>query len=332
MEKYYNIKDVPYERKSKERILTGFNDLDYDIKGLEVGVTLLVANTNSGKSCLCQNILLRAIEQGYKAWAFSGEHTAESFLQLLYHQYSEKKDYVPIGYKDWQGRDTSIADWYVTEEREQQIKGKFDGNLFIYSNKATRNIDDIIESMTECYKTEGARFFLIDNIISIDNISSNVFAEQTMITEKIRTFALNFKVIVLLVAHQRKIADKGFRIDIQDVAGSQNISNKAYNVLALYRTDMINTDGKEFKRFQGDLAKDGFDFYECDGVVEVLKTKGTRNGLVGLKYDAESKRFSQAHKISPTQADKIFKKIEKQQSIDDLQPIVDENELDEMPF
>ena len=50
MEKYYGIEQIPYERKSIERILTGFKDLDYDIKGLEVGITLLVANTNSGKS------------------------------------------------------------------------------------------------------------------------------------------------------------------------------------------------------------------------------------------------------------------------------------------
>ena len=48
IEKYYNLTaDVPYERVSKERILTGFNDLDYFTKGMGVGVTLLVANTNA---------------------------------------------------------------------------------------------------------------------------------------------------------------------------------------------------------------------------------------------------------------------------------------------
>ena len=186
MEKYYNIAEVPYNRQSVERILTGFNDLDYYTKGLEVGVTLLVANTNSGKSTFVQGVLGKAIEQGYKAWAFSGEHTAQSFLQLIYHQNSEKKDYLPIAYKNHKGEDTNIADWYITEQREKEIRKKFDGNLFIYSNKAKRDIDTMLDSMYECYKNEGARFFLIDNLISIDNISSNVFAEQTAITEKIR--------------------------------------------------------------------------------------------------------------------------------------------------
>lgn len=307
MEKYYPISMIPYERKSVERILTGFNDLDYFTKGLEVGVTLLVANTNAGKSTFVQGVLARAIEQGYKSWVFSGEHTAQSFLQLIYHQNSTKKDYVPIAYKNWKGEDTNIADWYITEEREEKIKAKFANNLFIYSNKAKRDIDTMIDSMRECHEKEGARFFLVDNLISIDNISSNVFAEQTAITEKIRTFALNYKVIVLLVAHQRKNEKGSFLIDIQDVAGSQNISNKAYNVIAQYRTDMLNTDSKDYETLTRELARCGFDINKCDGILSVIKTKGNSNGYVGLVYDPETKTYRQADKISKTEADKIFK-------------------------
>ena len=332
MEKYYNISDVPYERKSVERILTGFNDLDYFTKGLEVGVTLLVANTNAGKSTFVQGVIARAIEQGYKVFSFAGEHTAQSFLQLLYHQNSTKKDYVPIAYKNWKGEDTNIADWYITEEREKAIKKKFDGKLFIYSNKAKRDIDTMIDAMRSCYEEQGARFFVIDNMISIDNISSNVFAEQTAITEKIRTFALNYKVIVLLVAHQRKNEKGSFLIDIQDVAGSQNISNKAYNVIAQYRTDMLNRDSKDYETLTRELAKCGFNIDKCDGVLSVIKTKGNSNGYVGLKYDSETKTYRQADKISQTEADKIFRVRPKQGSIE-LTPIDDtDDDLFGRPF
>lgn len=269
---------------------------------------------NCGKSTFVQGVLSKAIEQGYKAWVFSGEHTAQSFLQLLYHQNSTKKDYEPIAYKDYRGNDTNIADWYVKEEQEQRIRRKFNNNLFIYSNKAKRDIDTMLDSMKECYEKEGARFFLIDNLISIDNISSNVFAEQTRITEAIRTFALNHKVFVLLVAHQRKIAERGFLIDIQDVAGSQNISNKAYNVIAQYRTDMLNKDSKDYAQLTQELARCGFDINQCDGVLAVLKTKGNSNGYVGIVYDKETKTYKQAPKISQTEADKIFKRVIKQQT------------------
>ena len=331
MEKYYNISDVPYERKSVERILTGFNDLDYFTKGLEVGVTLLVANTNAGKSTFVQGVLSRAIEQGYKVFSFAGEHTAQSFLQLLYHQNSTKKDYVPIAYKNWKGEDTNIADWYITEEREKAIKEKFDGNLFIYSNKAKRDIDTMIDAMRSCHEEQGARFFVIDNMISIDNISSNVFAEQTAITEKIRTFALNYKVIVLLVAHQRKNEKGSFLIDIQDVAGSQNISNKAYNVIAQYRTDMLNKDSKDYETLTRELARCGFNIDKCDGILSVIKTKGKSNGYVGLKYDSETKTYRQAEKISQTEADKIFK-VKPTQSRIELTPVDTDDELFGRPF
>ena len=336
MEKYYSIAQVPYERKSNERILTGFNDLDYFTKGLEVGVTLLVANTNSGKSTFVQCVLARAIEQGYKTWIFSGEHTAQSFLQLLYHQNSSKKDYVPIAYKNWKGEDTNIADWYVTEEQEEKVRAKFDGNLFIYSNKAKRDIDSMIDSMIECHNNEGARFFIVDNMISIDNVTSNVFAEQTAITEKIRTFALNYKVIVLLVAHQRKSERGTFLLEIFDVAGSQNISNKAYTVIAQYRRDMLNKESKDYETLTRELAKCGFNIDECDGVLSVIKTKGNGNGYVGITYDAETKTYSQARKISQTEADKIFKvktkKSTKQIDIDGLSEVDSDDLEDYLPF
>ena len=190
----------------------------------------------------------------------------------------------------------------------------------------------MIDAMRSCYEEQGARFFVIDNMISIDNISSNVFAEQTAITEKIRTFALNYKVIVLLVAHQRKNEKGSFLIDIQDVAGSQNISNKAYNVIAQYRTDMLNKDSKDYETLTRELAKCGFNIDKCDGVLSVIKTKGNSNGYVGLKYDSETKTYRQADKISQTEADKIFKVRPKQGSIE-LTPIDDtDEELFGRPF
>lgn len=331
MEKYYAVSEIPYERKSKERILTGFNDLDYYLKGLEVGVSLLVANTNVGKSTFVQGVIAKAIEQGYKVFSFAGEHTAQSFLQLLYHQNSTKSDYKPIVYKNWKGEETGIVDWYISEEREQEICKKFSENLFIYSNKAKRDIDTIIDSMIACHKEQGARFFVIDNMISIDNISSNVFAEQTIITEKIRTFALNYKVIVLLVAHQRKNEKGSFLIDLQDVAGSQNISNKAYNVIAQYRVDMLNKNCKDYEFLVRELCKFGFDIDQCDGVLAVLKTKGNGNAYVGLVYDSETKTYKQAPKISKTEADKLLRNSQTQMCLD-LNNLEDFDESDKLPF
>ena len=145
-------------------------------------------------------------------------------------------------------------------------------------------------------------------------------------------FALNYKVIVLLVAHQRKIAERGFLIDIQDVAGSQNISNKAYNVIAQYRTDMLNKDSKDYETITKELLRCGFNIDKCDGVLSVIKTKGNQNGYVGLVYDYETKTYSQAPKITKTEADNIFKVKARQTTIELKELSIEESALIEDIF
>ena len=334
---FFSFSEIPYERTSPFRVLTGYPHLDFLIKGLEIGVTLIVANTNAGKSVFVQGLIAQCIRQKQKLFYFAGEHTARTFKNQIYHQNSPPKDYRPVNYVDTNGCATSIQDWYVTEEREKALREQFDKNIFFYGNKAPRDIDSILEGMFDCHRETGCKVFFIDNLISIDNISSNTFSEQTAITEKIRQFALNTNSIVVLVAHQRKTERKTFRLDISDVAGSQNISNKAYNVLALYRKDMIRNSYVDTEDFAVHVLNNGFDFDNCDGFIEVLKTKGNGNGIVGLKYDAETRTFSQAPKLISGKAEEIKAKMQreieqkqKQQrvALEDLPLLEDE----EVPF
>ena len=89
---------------------------------------------------------------------------------------------------------------------------------------------------------------------------------------------------------------------------------------------MISKESKEYARFKQDLARDGFDIDDCDNVIEVLKTKGNGNGLVGLKYNADTKTYNQAPKISKTKADKIYHSVARQQWIE-MSEVDDEAEL-----
>ena len=292
---------------------------------------------NCGKSSFIQTLISQCIKQKQKLFYFAGEHTARTFKNQIYHQNSAPKDYRPVDYVDANGNATVIQDWYVTEKREKELRQLFDENIYFYGNKAPRDIDSILEGMLDCHKETGCKVYFIDNLISIDNISSNTFSEQTAITEKIRQFALNTGSIVVLVAHQRKTEKKTFRLDISDVAGSQNISNKAYNVLALYRKDMIRNSYTDASDFAVHTLNNGFDFDNCDGFIEVLKTKGNGNGIVGLKYDTETRTFSQAPKLMSGKAEEIKAKMQKEidhqkrkqrLALEDL-PLVDD---DEIPF
>ena len=78
--------DISYERKSIDRILWGYPDLDYYTKGIEKGLTILQADTNMGKSLLTMQVLQKVSKQGYKACVFASEHTNESYKLLVMQQ------------------------------------------------------------------------------------------------------------------------------------------------------------------------------------------------------------------------------------------------------
>jgi hypothetical protein len=37
---------------------------------------------------------------------------------------------------------------------------------------------------------------------------------------------------------------------------------------------------------------------DCDSIIEVLKTKGNKNGVVGLKYDPDLKTFREVKRLT----------------------------------
>lgn len=317
--------DIPYERKSCERVLTGFKDLDFFIKGIEPGITELVGDTNTGKSLITSSFIDKAIQQEYGVAVFAGEHTLSKYKMIIMQQNAKKGEFQLVPFVDkfriYDGKEeTNIADWYVNEECEKRVNLKYQDKLFLYDvRKTERDIDTICEFIEYCYNTNKVRFFILDNLMEIENNNENQFQEQTSIVTKIRNIAIKYQLFIILVMHTNKTSGtEGFRLTLKNAFGSSNITNKGYNILFIYRRDQIvtfNKNDKVLDRFKQDCLKNGFDFDKCDSFIEVAKTKGNSNGVIGLKYDAENKVFSQASKVSKTEADKLYK-IYEQQTID----------------
>lgn len=304
--------DVSYERKSIDRILWGYPDLDYYTKGIEKGLTILQADTNMGKSVLTMQVLQNVSKQGYKACVFASEHTNESYKMLVMQQNAKKGDFCLVPFKDTSGNDTNIADWYVNEEVEQRVQCEFGKNIILFnSNKKERDVNTIVQWIEYCHEHYGCKFCLLDNFTEVENNARDVLQGQTSIITIIRDTLLRLGMMGVLVMHiNKESASNGFRLTVKSASGTSNAGNKAYNVIALYRKDCIYVGkGQErmLEKFKIDCATCGFSFDECDGFLEVLKTKGNGNGIIGLKYDPETKTYRQAPKISQTQADKIFK-------------------------
>lgn len=327
-----NFKDIPYERISIERVLTDFPDLDYHLKGIGIGITEILGETNVGKSLLSSMFIDAAIDQKYKVAVFAGEHSLKEYKMLLMQMKAIKGEFVVVPFMDNRGKNTNISDFYVSEEKEEKLNAKYNDNLFMFDvRQPERDIDTLISFINECNKELGIRYFMFDNLMEIDNNSQNQYQEQASILTKLRNLALRKKLFIILVMHTNKGVSDNFRMTIKNAYGSSFVTNKGYNVIAIYRKDYLiigKGQEKSFEKFKNDITKNGFNYDECDSFIDILKTKGNSNGIVGLVYDKDSKSYKQGRKITQTEADKIYKQTIKQSSFADCESIDDE----ELPF
>ena len=241
-----------------------------------------------GKTTILTMITKQTIEQGEKVFYFNGEQTKDDFKNNLYKQSVEKGHIQGKRYKK-----TQIIDWFVEDSEVERLNQMYSDSLFVYNNEMKRTIDMILHAMEEVRAKYSVRVFMLDNFMQIDTKSSDEYREQKEIMEKLRTFAVNKNVHIHLVAHPRKIDKVNTRITIYDVMGSSNLVNKAYNVISIIRTDNLTEDDSEYKRLAKYMASEGYDIAQASSVLEVLKTKGEKCGLVGLVYDPLTKTYKQ---------------------------------------
>lgn len=290
---YYKFGDYKYNDTPKERVLSGIEDLDYQTSGFELGcVTIWTGFTNSGKTTMLTMIAKQSIEQGERIFFFNGEQTKDDFKNSLYKQSVTSKDIIKKQFNN-----SCVFERFVTPSKAQELEKKYSHMIFIYNNEMPRDINTLLYAMEELRKTEKIRVFFLDNFMQIDINSDNVFQEQTNIMEKLRTFAVNKKVHIHLVAHPRKTERFQTRIALFDIAGSSNLTNKAYNIISVMRLDNLEADSKDYEKLKKDLLKESYDIEKTDAVLEILKTKGERCGLVALGFEKETKTYFQLEHI-----------------------------------
>ena len=300
---YYKFGDYAYNTECKERVLSGIYELDYLIKGFELGcITIWTGQTNAGKTTVMTMIAKQTILQNEKVFYFNGEQTKDDFKNNVYKQTVEKKYIYSKQYKE-----SNVFDYFVSNQEVEKLDKIYGENLIVYNNEAPRTIDFLLQAMDEVRIKNGVRVFMLDNFMQIDTNSSDEYREQKEIMEKLRTFAVNKNVHVHLVAHPRKTDKSNPRITIYDVMGSSNLVNKAYNVISIIRVDNLEKDEPEYKRLAKCMLKEKYNIAETSTVLEVLKTKGNRCGCVGLVYDNITKTFKQQEQLTSEMYDKMLR-------------------------
>lgn len=306
---YYRFGDIKYNTNSKERVLSKIEELDYLTKGFELGcITIWTGGTNAGKTTVMTMITKQTIQQGERVFYFNGEQTKDDFKNNLYKQTVDRKDIYTKQY-----RNSNVFDSFVVEREVVKLNKMYDDTLFLYNNEAKRTIDFLLRAMEEVRTKYKVRVFMLDNFMQIDTTTSDEYREQKDIMEKLRTFAVNKNVHIHLVVHQKKTDKNNPRITIYDVFGSSNLVNKAYNVISIVRVDTLDSDNSEYKRLCKVMLEEKYDITKTSTVLEVLKTKGTRCGVVGLIFDPITRTLQQQSKIFPEMYEKVKKQIQESQ-------------------
>ena len=294
---------IPYERKLEERALYPFRTLNFLTGGMELGeISIIAGETGSGKTTLASMCVNEIIKHD-KCFCIFGESTLEKQAHAQYRQMTPNDDsnYSFVNYYK-NGEKTNVGKFYVSETAERQIKEQTAKRLFYYDPRGGMDIDSILAVMEVAYKGGGIKYFVLDNIMQIETSTNDEVKEMKDSFEKLRRFIIDNKLHCVVLAHYRKSQDYGmFRRRLEEIAGTSAIGNKCATALNIMRLDNVDKMSKYSRNFAVLLERNGYDFMECDAVIEVLKTRHNKLGFVGLKYNKRTNTYFELRKTNNNQ-------------------------------
>lgn len=221
-------------------IETGFIEYDEHVEDWkEEELTVVFGRNGEGKTTFISQVIVHCLEKNVKVFLYSGEMSDSKIQDWLYKQLAGNKEKylrtVKCKYKD---------KTEVKPEIVSKIKEWHRGKLFLFDRKAEKVAKDTnkffdLMSMAAC--KYGAKLFVIDNLMSkLEENADSLYSDQANFVQRCKEFAIINKVHVVILAHPNKgkgeieDAEVG-NLDKTDISGSNNIPNKADNIIAVER-------------------------------------------------------------------------------------------------
>lgn len=254
----------------------GIQELDRELmKIFTGGVTLLTGLPSAGKTTFLNQVVLSAMDSGYKTFLFSRE--------LLNGMSKGWFNQVAAGRRNMHGiRLRNGSDFYVVnDDAKVSITKFYDDMFYIYRDEEENSEDKLFESMELCATKKGLRLFVIDNLMTVQlkMETSDMNKAQTDFMNRLIKFSMKYDVAVVCIAHPRKL-QSGADIGLFDIAGSQNIVNLATRTIGLKRVK------EEEKRNASNK------WYGYDVVISIIKDRifgSTKD--IPVYYDKVDRRF-----------------------------------------
>lgn len=254
----------------------GIEELDKELmKFFTGGVTLLTGLPSAGKTTFLNQVVLRAMDSGYKTFLFSRE-LLNGMSKGWFNQVAAGRRHMhPIPLPN--GNDFYVVD----DDAKEQITKHYDDMFYIYKDEEENSEDKLFESMELCATKKGLRLFIIDNLMTVElcSDSTDTNKAQTAFMNRLIKFSMKYDVVVVCIAHPRKIQG-GTDIGLFDVAGSQNIVNLATRTLGLKRVKEEDKKNHTHK------------YYGYDVIISIIKDRifgSTKE--IPVYYDKIDRRF-----------------------------------------
>lgn len=207
--------------------------------GFHLGqLAVLTGKRGEGKSTIASMFGVRALDQNYKCFFYSGELVDFYFKNWMDCQITGKDAWT-------QSEDDCLAKWYGDK-------------AYIHDNSYMAE-DELISLVTEIERAivrYGCQFILVDNLMTAidDDLTTDLYRAQSKFVGNLAALAKRYEVFILLIAHPRK---QNGDIKNDDVAGSSNITDKADIVMVYGRPpEPTNKKGEQIQKQDTDTLDD----------------------------------------------------------------------------
>lgn len=254
----------------------GIKQLDEELmKIFTGGVTLLTGLPSAGKTTFLNQVVLHAMDSGYKTFLFSRELLNGMSKGWFSQVAAGRRNMNPVKLKN--GNEYHV----VNDDAKKQITEYYDDMFYIYKDEEENSEDKLFESMELCATKKGLRLYIIDNLMTVslraDTTDTN--KAQTDFMNRLIRFSMKYDVAVICITHPRKL-QSGADIGLNDIAGSQNIVNLATRTIGLKRVK------------EDDKTNPTHKYFGYDVIISIIKDRifgSTKD--IPVHYDKICRRF-----------------------------------------